>query len=331
MEEIGVFSESMRELVRQANKYHQDRSIPVLIEGETGTGKEILAKVIHHGFKHEETPFINISCAALVHNLFETELFGYEGGSFTGGLQKGHKGKLDLAQGGTLFLDEISEVPFGQQVKLLRVLQDKEYYRVGGLKKVKLDARIICATNVRLEELLKKGGFRSDLYFRLKVGNLVIPPLRERKEAIIPLAKMFLSQFSFSKGKSFSSVSKEAEEILLEYYWPGNVRELKNTIEWVVFMHDSLKLEPHHLDIIRRRGLDLGKYGSDNDPCFPQSFSLPEEKFPLEDHINNIISLALKKYKGNKTKTACYLDISRHALYTRLENIAKKKSSNVRK
>jgi two-component system, NtrC family, response regulator AtoC len=176
IDNVGVFSETMRQIVQQAQKYHEDRLIPVLIEGETGTGKEIIARMIHFGGAAREAPFVDVNCAALTASLFESELFGYEAGAFTGGLVKGQKGKLDVAQGGTLLLDEVGEIPLELQGKLLRVMQEKEFYRVGGLKKVKTDVRIICATNANLEKCVEEGTFRKDLFYRLKVGHIVIPP-----------------------------------------------------------------------------------------------------------------------------------------------------------
>lgn len=207
--QIGIFSPSWRQIIEEAQKYHHDRSIPVLIQGETGTGKEIIAKIIHFGLSNEPLPYIAINCAALTTTLFESELFGYAAGAFTGGQTGGQKGKLDLATGGTLFLDEISEIPFKMQSKLLRVLQEKEYYRVGGLKKHKVDARIICATNVDLAQRVAEGKFRRDLYFRLRVGEIRVPPLRERKEAILPLAQLFCANFPDLKANSFNASMKK--------------------------------------------------------------------------------------------------------------------------
>ncbi|WP_235910921.1 sigma-54-dependent transcriptional regulator [Heliobacterium mobile] len=244
---IGVFSESMRTIVQSALKFHTDRTIPVLIEGETGTGKEMLARLIHFGSIEESAPFIDINCAALTPSLFESELFGYEGGAFTGGLTKGQKGKLDLAQGGTLFLDEVGELPLELQSKLLRVLQEKEYYRVGGLKKIHTDIRIIGATNVNLDERVVAGKFRKDLYYRLKVGSLLLPPLRQRTEDVVPLARMLLQRAAKQKKKRFQGITEEAARILIQYAWPGNVRELQNTMEWVAFMYDDAELQPEHL------------------------------------------------------------------------------------
>jgi len=239
----AVFNSSiMKDIFSLAMKYHTDRKIPILIEGETGTGKEIIARLIHYGNPSSpdtSRPFIDINCAALPNTLFESELFGYEAGAFTGSLNKGQKGKIESACGGTLFLDEISEIPIDLQSKLLRVIQEKEYYPIGGLKKKKVDVRIICATNVDLADQVKNSKFRKDLFFRLKVGHVFIPPLRERKEDIIALANTFLKLYSVEKHKKYEGIDEQAMTTLLNYKWPGNVRELKNVIEWAVFMHDD--------------------------------------------------------------------------------------------
>ena len=221
--QVGAFSRKMRGILEVARKYHTERSIPVLIEGETGTGKEIIARVIHyrddgHG---TATPFIDVNCAALAPSLIESELFGYEPGAFTGSLAKGQWGKIDAAAGGTLFLDEIGELLPELQAKLLRVIQEKEYYRVGGIKKIKTDVRIICATNIDLETKVKEGAFRRDLYYRLKVGHIILPPIRERSEEIVPLAKMFLRDFARRRGKKFKDITPAACSALAKYLWPG--------------------------------------------------------------------------------------------------------------
>lgn len=318
---IGLFSDTIRQIVKQAQQYHLDRSIPVLIEGETGTGKEVIAKVIHFGELKNPSPFIDINCAALTPTLFESELFGYESGAFTGGLAKGQKGKLDLAKGGTLFLDEVGEIPLELQGKLLRVIQEKEFYRVGGLAKIKTDVRIICSTNADLEKAVEQGKFRKDLYYRLKVGHLVIPPLRRRKEEIVPLADLFLKEFSTRKGKKFRSISQEAARMLKNHCWPGNVRELKNLIEWVTFMYDEEKLRPLHLKMIERP--DGKKEKKQDAPAVidPIHFSLPPGKLPLEEYTDQIVARALENHRGNKTETARYLGISRRSLYSRLNRI----------
>lgn len=317
---IGFFSDEMRRIMRQANKYHEDRAIPVLIEGETGTGKEVIARIIHYGESGQPAPFVDVNCAALTPSLFESELFGYEAGSFTGGLTKGQRGKLDLAQGGTLLLDEVGEIPLELQGKLLRVIQEKEFYRVGGLKKIRTDVRIICATNSQLDRRVEQGTFRKDLYYRLKVGHIVIPPLRQRKQEILPLASLFLKEFSAEKGRRFQTISPGAADILTNYDWPGNVRELRNMIEWVAFMYDDVEVKPSHLGVLQRGATVSAAVSESTAPVLnTASFSLPTEGFDLEAYMDRIVSQALLKCHGNKTAAARYLGISRRSLYCRLE------------
>lgn len=323
LERLVFSSPQMKAIVLQAQKYHDNRAIPVLIEGETGTGKEIIARMIHYGYSAGEqgiaSPFIDVNCAAITASLFESELFGYESGAFTGSLTKGQKGKFDIAQGGTLLLDEVGEIPLELQGKLLRVIQEKEFYRVGGLKKIKTDVRIVCATNADLEQRVEQGAFRRDLYFRIKVGNFLIPPLRERREDIIPLAELFLRQFADKRPDRFRKIGNEAAEMLLAYNWPGNVRELRNTMEWVSFMYDDVELKASHLAKFRK---DLSVLPVSADKCqsvFPESFSLPDSGFNLEEYINWIIEQAITACHGNKTTAAMRLGISRRSLYSRLK------------
>ncbi|MCE5286673.1 MAG: sigma-54 dependent transcriptional regulator [Pelosinus sp.] len=320
---VGIFSESMREIVQKAEKLHQDRAIPVLVEGETGTGKEVIAKLIHYG-KHfnplSTVPFVDINCAALAPTLFESELFGYEAGSFTGGMAKGAKGKFDIACGGTLFLDEISQIPLDLQGKLLRVLQEKEFYRIGGLKKIKTNVRVICATNVPLEKCVAEGTFRKDLYFRLKVAHLVIPPLRERTTAILPLATLFLQKAAQQKKKKFTAIAPQTAKIMEEYDWPGNVRELQNFIDYAVFAYNDLELKTEHLAGLfeERRQPDLAT---------PESRVLelpfPKTGYSLKQYTKEIILKVLAAHNDNQTAAAKYLGISRRAMSYRLEEIRK--------
>ena len=223
----------MEQIFSLALKLHHNRSIPVLIEGETGTGKELVAQYIHFGEDNKNLPFIALNCSALSPSIFESELFGYEPGTFSGGLPQGKKGKLDMAHGGTLFLDEISELPLDLQAKLLRVLQEKEFYRVGGLKLIKTDVRIICASNQHLQNMVKRWLFREDLYYRLNMGHVYIPPLRQQPEAIIPLARMFMMEISEQTNRQFKKIEPRAVRILQSYHY-GNVRELRNIVEWIV-------------------------------------------------------------------------------------------------
>ncbi len=319
LDNIAFFAPEMRRIAAQAARYHQDRSMPVLIEGETGTGKEIIARLIHYGDFKDPAPLIDVNCAALTGSLFESEFFGYEPGAFTGGLAKGQKGKLDLAQGGTVLLDEVGEIPLELQGKLLRVIQEKEFYRVGGLKKVPADVRIICATNADLGRRVEQGTFRKDLFYRLKVGHLVIPPLRQRREEILPLAELFLHEFADLKGRRFKTIDPAAAELLRVYDWPGNVRELRNTIEWVAFMHDDAVVKSAHLGGLAKGDPPLSRAAAAPFPALnPDEFALPAAGFSLENYIDRIVRQALALCRGNKTAAARYLGISRRSLYCRL-------------
>ena len=323
---IGFFSSEMKKIVEVAQKHHADRAIPVLIEGETGTGKEIIARIIHYGKFNSDTvasPFVDINCAAFTPNLFESELFGYEPGSFTGGLSKGQKGKLDAAAGGTLFLDELAEIPLDLQGKLLRVIQEKEFYRVGGLKKNKTDVRIVCATNVNLEKKVEQGAFRRDLYYRLSVGHIRIPPLRERCDDIVPTAMIFLRQFSHEKRKQFETFSDEAAAMMQNYRWPGNVRELRNTIEWIVFMHNAKEVFRNHFPSTWcecQEAINVNPVQGNN----LMQIVLPVEGYSLNKFKDNIIRSVLEMHKGNKSATARYLGISRKAMNLYAARILKK-------
>lgn len=322
---VGIFSASMQQVADLAQRFHTDRALTVLIEGETGTGKEVIARIIHYGanLKTPSGPLVELNCAAIPHNLFETELFGYEGGSFSGSSSRGQKGKLDAAAGGTLFLDEVAEMPPEMQAKLLRVLECKEYYRVGGLKKIKADVRVICATNVDLEKRMEEGLFRRDLYYRLKIGYIVIPPLRERREEIVPLAEMFLREFAKVKRKRFAAISYQAAQLLKQYDWPGNVRELRNAMEWAVFMYDDTELQPGHLGkvvqggVLASRGDKSRRSTTEKQVVLP----LPDGGLSLKEYNDLIIQAVLDAHKGNQTATAKYLDMSLRALCYRLEQM----------
>ncbi len=316
---IGIFSESMRRIHELARRFHEDRTVPVIIEGETGTGKEIIARLIHFGEEGVSEPFVTINCSAISPSLFESELFGYEGGSFTGSRKEGGKGKLELADSGTLLLDEIGDMPVEMQPKLLRVLQEREFYKVGGVKKVQVDVRIICATNMKLEEMLAKGKFRQDLYYRLNTGRIQIPPLRERRGAITPLAQLFLERFASQKKRRFRLISKEAAGVLEQYSWPGNVRELENAIERVVLLYDGIEVLPEHLSFLTSGEVTMPDAGGE--PFSPENIVLPEENLDLQHIENTIIRKALEKFDGNKTHAARYLGMTRSTLRSRLRKI----------
>ena len=225
----------MLQLIRR----YADSPSPVLITGETGTGKELAARAIHEQSKRSKYPFVAINCSSIPENLFESELFGYEEGSFTGAKKGGKIGKIEMAQGGTLFLDELGEMPLSVQPKLLRVLQEYELERVGSTKKIHLDVRIIAATNRDLANMVAEKTFREDLYYRINVINLKLPPLRERKGDIMPIAENYLKKMRQKMETPLRSFSDEVVEYFLSYRWPGNVRELQNVIEYAANLCES--------------------------------------------------------------------------------------------
>ncbi|MFA6470408.1 MAG: sigma-54 dependent transcriptional regulator [Candidatus Latescibacterota bacterium] len=315
--EIGIYSKAMREVVSVVERLHNDRSMPALIEGETGTGKEVIARLIHYGAGDVTTPFVPINCSAIAPNLFESELFGYEGSSFTSSKKEGMKGKFEIAQKGTLFLDEIGDLPLDLQPKLLRAIQEREIYRVGGIKVIKLDVRIICATNRNLVRLVKDGVFRNDLFYRLNVGRIYIPPLREQKEAIAPLAQMFLERYAKEKKRRFRFLSEKAAKILENYDWSGNVRELQNTIERVVLLYDDTSVKPEHVHFISSD--ETESQNTKGVPFDPENLILPPDSLNLRYLEDIIINKTLSKFNGNKTKTATYLGMTRTTLRSKLK------------
>lgn len=265
----------------------------VLIRGESGTGKELVAKAIHNNSLRSDRPFVRINCAAIPENLFESELFGYEKGAFTGAL-KNKPGKFSIANEGTIFLDEIGDMPKAMQVKLLRVIQEREFESVGGLLTHKVDVRIIAATNRNLEEMIKTGDFREDLYYRLNVITIPLPPLKKRKEDINLLVEHFIKKLSLKLNKPIHSIDSESLQYLENYHWPGNIRELENIIERAINMCDN--------NIIIAK--DLPMYITNLVPKNKGliNFKENEELMKLEDYEREIITLAMKKYKSyNKT------------------------------
>ncbi len=235
-----VASERMKEILKLAYKVAKTDAT-VLLLGESGTGKEILARYIHSVSSRSKGNFVAINCAAIPENLLESELFGYERGAFSGATRT-HKGKFEQANGGTLLLDEITEMPLSLQAKILRVLQEKTIDRLGSNESIPVNVRIICTTNRNIEEEVKESRFREDLFYRINVFPITIPPLRERKEDIAPLANLFLKRYSRAFGKKIKSISDQAMEILQNYSWPGNVRELENVIERAVVLCESREI-----------------------------------------------------------------------------------------
>lgn len=261
----------------------------VLIRGESGTGKELIAKAIHNNSLRKDKPFVRINCAAIPETLIESELFGYEKGAFTGAL-KNKPGKFNIADGGTIFLDEIGDMPKTMQVKLLRVLQEKEFESVGSILTQKVDVRIIAATNRDLEEMLKTGDFREDLYYRLNVITITLPPLRKRKEDINLLVEHFIKKINEKLNKHINSIDKDCLEYLQEYHWPGNIRELENIIERAINMCDSNTISakdlPMYITNLKTNQKGLINYREN------------EDLLKLEDYEKEIITLAMKKYKS---------------------------------
>ncbi len=239
-------SEGMRQVFELVARVARSDTASVLITGESGTGKEVVAHAIHEQSDRAQGPFHAINCAAIAHNLLESELFGYEQYAFTDA-KKQKRGLLELAEGGTLFLDEIGEMPLDMQAKLLRVLETHSFFRLGGSKEVKINVRVLAATNRDLEQAMRDGSFRADLYFRLAVLTIALPPLRERPGDILLFASRFIDDFNKSLGHTVRRISPDAQRLLLEYSWPGNIRELKNVIERAMILDSSEELLPDHL------------------------------------------------------------------------------------
>jgi Nif-specific regulatory protein len=263
----------------------------VLLRGESGTGKELIAHAIHYKSLRASKPFIKISCAALPDTLIESELFGYEKGAFTGA-QTRKKGRFELANGGTLFLDEIGDINLSTQIKLLRVLQEREFERLGGSEPIKINVRLIAATNKDLEKAIADGDFREDLYYRLNVFSIFMPPLRERKSDVLLLADHFMEKYASEHGKRIKRISTPAIDMLFSYHWPGNVRELENTIERAVIVCDSNVIHGHHLPPTLQTAEGTGTV---NQLSFAAS---------VEAYERDIILDALKSTRGNMKKAA---------------------------
>lgn len=290
----------------------------VLILGESGVGKEVFAKAIHEASETANAPFISINCGAIPEALFESELFGYERGAFSGANSKGKKGKIELAQGGTLFLDEIGEMPLDMQVKLLRVLQERKYYRVGGEKEINIDFRIIAATNRDLQEEMRKGTFREDLYYRLNVVSLHIPPLRERPEDIIELTYSFLNDFSINYNRPVRDLPSSIMHELLHYNWPGNIRELRNVVErLVVFATDGI-IKQEYLPFHTNETLEIE---TPHSLLLSNNNTILSLQNEMDEHEKKVIERALRILNGNKLECAKQLGITRATLYNRLKKL----------
>jgi two-component system response regulator AtoC len=290
----------------------------VLIQGESGTGKELVAKAIHFSSARSEKPFMAINCAALPVTLLETELMGHEKGAFTDA-KSAKKGLFELANGGSVFLDEIGDMPVNMQAKLLRMLEERSFRRVGGVKDIKVDVRLISATNQELSKAMNEGRFRKDLYYRLQVVPIYLPPLRDRGRDVLQLAQHFIEYFNQECHKNVQKISKEAEQLMLDYNWPGNVRELKNVIERAMILDIEKELEPEHLSQEILEGTPAFGGGGPSSPVSLDGLVIPDSGLSIEDVENALVRKALEIANGNQTKAAQLLKMPRDSFRRRMK------------
>jgi transcriptional regulator with GAF, ATPase, and Fis domain len=303
-------SPQWKDILAQAARVAQTETT-VLLTGESGTGKEVVARFIHQGSRRKQGPFIAINCAALPDQLLESELFGHERGAFTGAVAA-KPGRIEQANGGVLFLDEIGEMAPGVQAKLLRVLEEREFVRLGGTRSTRVDIRVVAATNRDLHSAMQRGQFREDLYYRLSVFEIALPPLRNRLDDILELADAFLQEIGGAVGKPPAGIARDARDQLLTYAWPGNVRELRNAIERAVILADGGYIRSEHLPVIVPR----------ESPGVSQpatASTLPPGGVNLEDIERSLVAKALTQARYNKTRAAKLLGLTRAQLYSRIE------------
>jgi DNA-binding NtrC family response regulator len=323
---VGI-SAKMTELMSFVRKVAASEATTILIQGESGTGKDLIAKAIHYESRRQDKPFVAINCSAIPETLMEAELFGHEKGAFTDAKQM-KKGLFEAADGGTLFLDEIGELSPLLQAKLLRVLEDQVIRRVGGVRDMQVDVRVIAASNRDLEKAVRDSQFRQDLYYRLAIIAIFIPPLRDRKEDILPLVDFFIDRYNRKFKKSVRGITDETRRILLNHSWPGNVRELKNTIERAMILEEEQHLRPVYLPFSvaetggltafertapAEKGQALG-----NGRMLPKLY-IPDGGTSLEEVERAMVEIAMRQASGNQTQAAKLLDISRDALRYKLK------------
>ena len=315
-------SDKMKEVLYKIEKV-APTSATVLIRGESGSGKELIAKTIHQFSPRRDRPFIAIDCASMPETLIESELFGYTKGSFTGAIAK-RIGKFELAQSGTIFLDEIGNLPVNIQAKLLRTLQEGEINRIGEKYPIKIDVRVIVASNTNLEEEIKRGNFREDLYYRINVFSIILPTLKERKEDIPSLAMHFLNQFNSVFGKKIKDISEESMKLLVNYSWPGNVRELQNVIQQAIIMTEDIILPEHLPFFIKKDKVEIDTMSTllsrKDTSNFPKDFSLKKNINQLSrDMERRIIFEILERTSWNKAEAARLLKINYKTLYLKIK------------
>ena len=320
-------SPKMTELMSFVRKVAASEATTILIQGESGTGKDLIAKAIHYESSRQEKPFVAINCSAIPETLMEPELFGHERGAFTDAKQM-KKGLFEMADGGTLFLDEIGELSPLLQAKLLRVLEDQVIRRVGGVRDMQVDVRVIAASNRDLEKAVRENQFRQDLYYRLAIIAIFIPPLRDRKEDILPLVDFFIDRYNRKFKKSVRGISDDTRRLLITHNWPGNVRELKNSIERAMILEEELLLRPAYfpfsvadptgLTAFERTSPGDGKQQLANGRTLPRLY-IPEGGTSLEEVERSMVELAMRQANSNQTHAARLLDISRDALRYKLK------------
>jgi DNA-binding NtrC family response regulator len=308
--EIVGSSDAMREVLRLVDKVCASQAATILLEGESGTGKNVVAKAIHYGSPRAERPFVTITCSALPETLLESELFGHERGAFTDAKSM-KRGLLEVADGGTVFLDEIGEIGLPMQVKLLRFLEEKTFKRVGGTRDIRVDVRIIAATNRDLADAVRAGEFREDLYYRLRVIPIRLPALRERSEDVVPLARYFVDHFNRELRKETLGLTPDAERLLVAYDWPGNIRELRNVIERIMILETADRIEARYLPAAIRDHEAVPRIAA---PPAPASGGAT-----LRDMEREAIRAALDQVGNNQVRAARLLGVSRDTLRYRMK------------
>jgi two-component system, NtrC family, response regulator AtoC len=322
--QIIAESPAMLELLSFVRRVASSEATSILIEGENGTGKDLIAKTLHYQSLRQSEPFLAINCAAIPETLLESELFGYEKGAFTDARAQ-KRGLFELADKGTLFLDEIGEMPLSLQTKLLRVLEDQIFRRLGGLKDISVDVRIIAATNRNLREAVNEGAFRQDLYYRLNVIQLVVPTLRERQEDVLPLARFFIGQYNAKFKRQIEGLSHDAENLLLAHDWPGNVRELRNAIERAMILEDTAYIQPPSLPIAVRGG-EGNRHSNFAVAAVGAESMVPVNGdaggMSLSDQERRLVVQALERAGGNQTQAARLLRITRDTLRYKMKKFS---------
>ncbi len=312
-ENVISFSPAMRNILSMVDKIARSEAPTVMLTGESGTGKDLMARVIHERGPRRQRPFVTINCSALPESLLESELFGYEKGAFTDAKQM-KRGQFELASGGTIYLDEIGEIALGLQVKLLQVIENRMFRRVGGVKDIMVESLIIAATNINLASAVEAGMFRRDLFYRLNLIPIELPPLRSRREDIVPIALYFIRKFNDEFHRHFKGLTDEVKKILTEYDWPGNIRELRNVIERIVILENDETIEANHLPIEMRQFAEVTGIPSHFVPAQELGIEIPLEGLSMEAVERELVVKALNITTQNQTKAAKMLDITRDSL-----------------